>query len=76
MAGGELTRPYPYSYEPIDARLGLRYSFIYDPYDPNNPWKIPGTPESPHIIKDGRWYPTLTMLHTGQVIAMEALAVH
>ena len=74
VAGGELTRPYPYSYEPIDARLGLRYSFIYDPYDPNNPWKIPGTPESPHIMKDGRWYPTLTMLHNGQVIAMGGLS--
>lgn len=70
VAGGELTRPYPNSYEPIAPELGLRYSFIYNPPDDTNPWSITGPIQNPHIMQEGRWYPTLTVLSDGKILDM------
>jgi hypothetical protein len=73
VAGGELNNPYPDSYEPIAPDRGLRYSFIYDPEGGSESWSITGTFAEPHIMQDGRWYPTLTLLHDGTVLAMAGL---
>lgn|GEM_PF-1216253 len=68
VVGGELSNPYPNSYEPIALDRGLRYSFIFDPE--NETWKITGTFGNPFIMKKGRWYPTITILHNGKMLAM------
>ncbi len=73
VAGGELTRPYPYSELPIAPELGLRYSFIFDPFTDNNPWSITGPSTNPHIMREGRWYPTLTVLNDGRILTMGGL---
>lgn len=82
VAGGELNNPYPDAYEPIAPDRGLRYSFIFGPapvVDPGPPnpavdfWKITGSINSPHIMKEGRWYPTLTLLNDGRVLCMAGL---
>lgn len=82
VAGGELNNPYPDAYEPIAPDRGLRYSFIFDPapvVDPGPPdpekdyWKVTGDPETVFIMKEGRWYPTLTLLNDGTVLCMAGL---
>ena len=82
VAGGELENPYPNSYLPIAPDRGLRYSFIFDPEPVVNPgppdpatdfWSITGPAFNPHIMQKGRWYPTLTLLHNGTVLAMAGL---
>lgn len=73
VAGGERVRPYP------DANItgqqpvrGLRYVFIFDPE--NDSWSIPASAGVPHAMDDGRWYPTLTVLHNGTILTMAGLS--
>ena len=51
---------------------GLRYTYIFDPI--SEQWSVSGLPDPPHLMADGRWYPTVTTLGAGQgfgkVIAM------
>lgn len=82
VAGGELNNPYPDAYQPIAPDRGLRYSFIFDPVpvvDPGPPdpakdyWRVTGPINSPYIMQEGRWYPTLTLLDDGRVLCMGGL---
>ncbi len=73
-AGGELDDPYPYSYEPIGIARGLRYSFTFTPSDGSGEWSVEGGTVEPYIMDDGRWYPTLTLLEDGTVVAMGGLS--
>lgn len=54
---------------------GLPYTYVFNPSAEQ--WSVPGLPFAPHKMADGRWYPTLTTLGTGQglnkVIAMSGL---
>lgn len=73
VAGGELTRPYPNAELPVAPELGLRYSFIFNTLEDTNPWSITGSHSNPHIMREGRWYPTLTILKDGNILAMGGL---
>lgn len=73
VAGGELNNPFPDSFIPIAPDRGLRYSFIFDPNNESDPWSITGPENNPHIMEKGRWYPTLTLLHNGNVLTMAGL---
>ena len=67
-AGGERNQP-PW------LSNGTKYSFVFDPSVLNNttplPWKKTGVdPDEPEMMNHGRWYPQLTKLHDGTIIAM------
>lgn len=69
-AGGERNQP-PYN---INGAGGTKYSFLFDPFvfsnsEPVNrplPWKN----ASINTMAKGRWYPQLTRLHNGKVLAI------
>lgn len=70
-AGGERNIP------PVASR-GLKYSFIFDStvlYETNpnpRPWRNTqtGFPVIPSMMDRGRWYPQLTKLQNGNIVAM------
>lgn len=69
-AGGERNIP------PVVSR-GIKYSFIFDSLRLNltnpGPWRNtqnPGPPPIPTTMDRGRWYPQLTKLQDGKVVAM------
>jgi galactose oxidase len=58
VAGGERARP------PVSLR-GIKYSYYYDPFSITTPgWSQIA------IMNRGRWYPQLTRLPSGKVVAM------
>lgn len=54
---------------------GLRYTFLFDPM--SEAWGVAGPQLNPHLLADGRWYPTLTTLGEDpgyrKVLAMSGL---
>lgn len=42
---------------------GLKYTYKFDPV--NESWEVAGGVLTPHVMADGRWYPTLTKLGAG-----------
>lgn len=55
---------------PVWAR-GLYYAYIFDPYSGSEgEWIFASPDDPPAHMADGRWYPTLTLLADGKVLAM------
>ncbi len=71
VAGGEKDFPYPDYYFPSNEQQvrGQNYCFIFDPQN-DPPWSIPVSSSVPHFMNDGRWYPSLTILKNGKILAM------
>lgn len=59
IAGGERTRPIS------DYFRGLKYTYKY-----SGSWSAAGGNTNPHEMADGRWYPSVTRLADGRLIAM------
>ncbi|MEO8666565.1 MAG: galactose oxidase-like domain-containing protein [Ignavibacteria bacterium] len=72
VAGGEKDTPYPYQYiaPAFQPFRGLDYCFIFDPEgDPQ--WIVPLDGfDNPYYMRDGRWYPSLTILNDGRILAL------
>ena len=68
-SGGERNIP------PLASR-GLKYSFIFDQGElgiTNRPWRntrLQDSPFTPTIMNRGRWYPQLTRIQNGKVVAV------
>jgi hypothetical protein len=72
VAGGERDFPYPYQYiPPLDQPVrGLDYTFIFD-LENNPAWTVPLDQNGePMKMRDGRWYPSLTILNDGRPLVM------
>lgn len=75
VAGGEKDHPYPFHYiDPsLQPDLGIDYCFIFDVLNKPN-WYVPlDISDSPHHMDDGRWYPSLTILNDGRILALGGL---
>lgn len=75
VAGGEKNVPYPdYFIPPNDQPFrGIDYCFIFDPLN-DPPWIVPNSNNLPHQMDDGRWYPSLTVLNDGRILALGGLS--